>query len=246
MQHDFTLPPNGTQQIDVVGRFFKYKAGAGLIRVRTTKGGYIDLLPGQGVENEAFTSLTVQDRTGLANTGSILAGDFSFRDERISGTVDVVDGGKNRTMANQAFSGVIVMTPAAGQFSNLCLFNPVGSGKNIYIEQFLISSNGAGEIGGYIAGVQAPNNVGGSDYGKSKKAGGPNSVCQTTTNSAVSVNAFAAGNKLVLDAYVQSNLTLPIKFSEPILIAPGYGFILTHLVVNATLISTIEYFEESI
>lgn len=244
MQYDFNVLPNGTQAIDVAGKFFKYKDGTGLIRVRLTKGGYVDLMPGQGVWNTEFSSLSVQDRTGADNSGVILAGWFDFQDDRIVGTVDVVDGGKNRTLANQAFTGVIVMTPAATQYSNIHLFNPAGSNRNIYLEQFIVSSNTAGEIGGYIATAQVPNNVGGADVGKSKKAGGANSVCQTTTNTAAGANAFAAGNKLVIDAYVQASQSLAYKFSEPIMLGPGTGFTITHLAANATLIGTLEYFEE--
>ncbi|MCL6484930.1 MAG: hypothetical protein I4O49_12305, partial [Janthinobacterium lividum] len=103
MQYDFNLSPGGAQNLDVKGRFFKYRSGTGAIRVRASKGGYVDLLPGQGVRGFDFESLTVADRSGANNVGVLIVGDFDFQDDRIAGTVDVVDGGRTRTLAGIAF-----------------------------------------------------------------------------------------------------------------------------------------------
>jgi hypothetical protein len=84
MQFDINLGANKSQHLDVSGTFLKYKSGTGPIRVRLNGGGYIDLVPGQGVSNVKFDNVDVQDRSGLTNTGTILAGNYDFRDDNVN------------------------------------------------------------------------------------------------------------------------------------------------------------------
>lgn len=119
MQYDFTLAAGAAQSFDVVGKFIKYQHGTGMIRVRMSMGEYVDLLPGQGVFSVDYTRFTVTDRSGANNVGALLAGDFDFRDSRISGAVEVNDvigpnckyysagGGTNSVGAVQ-----VIVTPA--------------------------------------------------------------------------------------------------------------------------------------
>jgi hypothetical protein len=91
MQYDLNMVPNGSQRVEVSGRFFKYTSGAGKIRVTTNKGAVIDLTVGQGVWGEEYSSLVVQDRSGAGIVGTILAGNYDFRDDTValSGSVNV-------------------------------------------------------------------------------------------------------------------------------------------------------------
>lgn len=242
MQYDFNVAANQSQVLDVKGRFFKYKSGTGMIRVRATSGGYVDLLPGQGVWNTEFSSLTVTDRTGLQNAGVLLAGDFDFHDDRITGTVDVVDGGRTRTLAGTAFAGAFATTPTAGQYTVIGLWNPPGSGKNAYIEQIIVSANVAGEFGIVVNNAQVVNNVGGPGNPNAKRAGAAASVCQYTRASQA---AGGTPGQLLLDSYSIANQAFPFRFIEPIMLPPGYGLGLSHAVANASVILMTEHFEEN-
>lgn len=239
MQFDFNLGPGASQTIDVKGRFFKYKAGTGPIRIRTSTGGAVDLLPGQGVENVAFTSLTVSDRSGANNVGAILAGDFDFRDDRISGTVDVVDGGKSRTLANMAFYPMASSTAAAGQWGSCQLWNPVGSGKNIILSAYGFQTDVATGI--RIRGSTAPL---GTNLEKppSKKLGGAVSVMEIYSgpNGAVPMTNYFPG------ATMAANSTIDKVLREPIVIPPGAGLFVYTIALNVNLFANFEYHEEPV
>jgi hypothetical protein len=134
MQYDLTLNPNGAQRIEASGKFFKYATGLGKIRVTTSKGQSVDLMPGQGVFGEAFTSLTIQDKTGGTNIGTLLAGDFDFRDDTVTGTVQALDGTYKRTADGRTFMGN-AQAPASGNSTVSVghITNPSNSGINVYI-----------------------------------------------------------------------------------------------------------------
>ncbi|MGK5073243.1 hypothetical protein [Janthinobacterium sp. ZB1P44] len=244
MQYDFNLPPNGGQVIDVKGRFVKYRSGNSSIRVRMSNGGYVDLLPGQGVWGVDYAGLTVQDRSGANNAGSIIAGDFDFRDDRITGTVDVVDGGKARVITGRAFSGAVAITPNAGQFGTLSLFNPAASPSRVMIEQLVISSNTSGEIGGYIGLSQVPNNQSVVSSPSSKLSGGADSACIFTRNTSVAANPYTG--KAVFDNFLVAGQPYTYRLTEPIVLLPGHCLTIAHTVANGALILTAEHFEELI
>jgi hypothetical protein len=120
MQYDLNLNANGSQRLEVAGRFFKYTNGAGKIRVTTNKGAVIDLTVGQGVWGEEFQSLTVLDRSGATNNGVLLAGSYDFRDDTVavSGTIDVGNVGADMygaswfNLSSMAQGTAIIIVPA--------------------------------------------------------------------------------------------------------------------------------------
>jgi hypothetical protein len=237
MQYDFTLVAGGGQPIDVKGRFFKYKSGSGLIRVSTDKGGFVDLLPGQGIRNTEFSRLVVSDRTGSGGYGVLIAGDFDFQDDRISGTVDVVDGGKSRTLANMAFMGVPTIGALAGNYSHAQIWNPAGSGKNAILKRYTVSSSSACFIlvkfhTAALASLIAK--------GKSKNAAGPVSVAEVRSSQDVVLLA----NQVIDQFFVSAGGSQTIALSEPIVIPPGYGVVFVPAMTAADIAAGLEWFEE--
>lgn len=254
MQFDFNVVANGGQQIDVKGRFFKYISGLGKIRVTTSAGRPVDLLPGQGLFGEDFSWLNVKDRSGAANTGIILAGDFDFRDDRISGTVDVVDGGKSRTLAGKAFAYGLNMTSTVDTFASLQLFNLAGSGKNLFVEQMLFHQSVAGVLAIYITTMSLPTDTG---IFSSSKLGG--AVVSTAAKyfSSGTVSGGAQGGSLSLAAeYPAANLKrlaiVPVLANqqmsyrpiEPLVLPPGFGIAINSSMNSAGLWLNTEHFEE--
>lgn len=248
MQYDFTLVANGGQAMDVKGRFVKYRSGVGAIRVKFTSGGYVDLLPGQGVWNIEFNGLTIQDRSGNNNYGSLLAGDFDFRDERISGDVSVIDGGKNRTLANLSFiSNADAANPPAGSYAYTGLFNPAGSGRVAIVENvYVASQSGACVFSLGIAGTAAPftTMVG---YGVSKKSGGIASIMESRRIiSADTTPINTTGSKQLIVQTVTQNANAVIAFKEPVVVLPGYGFYVWNATVAMDTRASIEYYEDAL
>lgn len=237
MQFDFQLGPGASQTIDVKGRFFKYKAGTGLIRVRTSLGGFVDVLPGQGIENVHFTSLTIADRSGAANVGSILAGDFDFRDDRITGSVEVIDGGRTRTLANAAFLGGNNQAGVAGAVSNVQIWNPPASGKIVIVKEVSFS----GDIGGLHSiksGGVCATTVSGN--GTSKRIGGASSAAQLCIQSGV-----LGASAYLYNVQGSPNQNYTKAFYEPVVLMPGSGLFVTSTNAGENLFTNFEWVEEA-
>ncbi|MGZ3319657.1 MAG: hypothetical protein ACXU9C_01610 [Xanthobacteraceae bacterium] len=237
MQFDFTLTPNGAQQIDVRGKFFKYISGAGKIRVRTSTGDSIDLLPGQGVWNTDYTSLTVQDRSGIANYGLLLAGDFDFHDDRISGSVEVIDGGRSRTLANQAFEGSTYAPVVAGKYATVQLWNPAGSGKRLVLKRVTGSCNTSAPVGIKLTQTQMATLDGNTP---SKLAGGAQSTAQLRYDSVAALPT----EKAFAGIGVTAGVSVDRVYQEPILILPGWGLMLWSNGLGYDCVGAFEFYEE--
>lgn len=217
MQFDFTLPANGAQQIDVVGRFVKYVGGTGKIRVRIDKGGYVDLLPGQAVRNVQFSQITISDRSGAGNVGIVLAGAFDFQDDRISGTVDVVDGGRTRTVSGQAFTGYASQASTiAGQRAIIGLSNPAGSGVRLIVKASTVSSS----VAAFVGLVAAAEGFGALvTKSKSKLIGGADGKTDVRTLQ----QAAYTGSINQAGGFVPASTSLVLVFQEPFVLLPGQG-----------------------
>jgi hypothetical protein len=242
MQYDFALAANGGQQIDVRGKFFKYVSGTGRIRVRINRGGYVDLLPGQGVWNVEFETLNISDRTGAANAGTILAGEFDFHDDRVAGEVSVIDGGKARVAANVAFFASIEMVAAgAGAAAQVQVWNK-STNKRIVIESFCVSSSGAGSVGFGTSTAQLATLVGAP---VNKHVGYPQSTSAECRLNNAAGGLVAIGNQFGT-VFIQANASIVYKLNEPVVIEPGTGFSIWHGLTNVDLRVFCEFFEESL
>lgn len=240
MQYDFNLGANGVVNFDVKGTFVRYKNGSGPIRIKMNGGGYIDMKPGQGIRGVNFNTVSVQDRSGSTNTGYILAGDYEFTDDTITGSVEVIDGGRNRVKADTAFIGWFAQPAVAAQYQHVQLNNPAGSGKNLIMERLVCASTatgafeirqGAGQIGTL------------SGYGQSKLLRG--TVLSTGEVRQVSQAAKAGPSSVFLmnGAVGQSVPWVPV---EPIVLPPGYSLTVVAQTQNVDLSVSFEWYEEPV
>jgi hypothetical protein len=224
MQYDFKLGANGGQQIDVVGSFLKYKSGIGAIRVVTSKGAYIDLVPGQGVWGVDFTRLTVTDRSGVANSGVLLAGNYDFRDQTIPGVVSVADGGVSWTLNQNCFIGSVKTGASAAPVHNVgSLYNPVGSGKNIVVKSMLCYALSGAEIDFYVQAAYTP--PGGGVNAKNKKLGASDSLAVLTADSTTYPSSAPIGVPMMTQPCPTGTPFQNMTFAEPVVIPPGYALI---------------------
>jgi hypothetical protein len=244
MQYDLNLTPNGAQQIDVAGTYFKYAKGAGPIRVQVDGGGYVDLLPGQGMQGLKFTRLMVKDSSGAINNGALVAGDGQFIDARITGTVDVVDGGKSRTLANQTFIGGASAGPVAAQWGISQLWNKPASGKRLIVSSvMMLCLDGPGLMQLRIGLTKAASDESAGQVSPASKLLG--GTASQAANMCHEGRTVSMPEVLLIGAAVAQNQSFLVTFKEPLIVVPGTG-----LNVNGPMnygsVAYFEFFEEPI
>lgn len=251
--YDFSIAANGSRQIDAEGNYFRYSAGnaggsdPGLTLRGIKSGLTITLYPGQAfrlapgqVEASWIVSNAAQQ---AAITGSVVVGKGEITDNRISGQVEVIDGGKARTLAARV--GVVagqVVAQGAGLFSAMGVWNPAGSGKNIIVKRTYVSSSVAQSV--YLTPVAAapahtlaPGShlVNGAAYAGAALAAWEAQIAgfYGASQGALGVAQLAAG------------AILPYLLDEPWVIAPGHGVLAVCGIVNTDLNVTMPIYEES-
>ncbi|WP_422648632.1 hypothetical protein OJJOAM_000244 [Cupriavidus sp. H18C1] len=242
-QYDLNIPAGGAQSIDVTGDRVQFLSAIdpfAQIEIRPNFAqGNITLRPGQGFRfSEPVQRWVVYNRGALPLSGYLLIGSGDFFDQRISGTVDVIDGAKARTLAGIAFNAFVSQPSTASVYSRIQLWNPAGSGRNVVLER--IAMLGIADNGAHLRYVTAPlANL--MCNGISKKTGGAQSVVEfradTTPTASLSPDIMVA-------LTYQGSTTKEYVPSEPFYIAPGYGLTLWGTIQNASLGSNFEWYED--
>jgi hypothetical protein len=239
MQYDFSLVANGGQDIAAVGSYIKYKSGLGAIRIRMSGGGYVDLTPGQGIRmNKPFIAFNITDRSGSANAGIILAGDYEFQDDSINGAVSIIDGGKQSTLTQRCFMGSCDSGTVGAQYNYVTLVNDAASGKNVVVESVLISVPVAGTVyltltnAGVGAAVNAFNKAGNLAPVASAKMG------------AGSVTLIALIGDVMMKFALAANTPYTVKFAEPVIIVPNRSLSVVNGSGGAIITANFEFRED--
>lgn len=263
--YDFTVKIGGAAWVQAPGRFVYYlKGDAGgfgvAIRVKHVASGlFLTMLPGQAFELPE--SALVGDSWQIENydkqatiSGILVIGLGNFKDNRISGEVSVIDGGKRLSLGGvTGFASVpFGYTPNVGWYSNMIINN--GSQKNFVLNQLtmqgIVNARGEAlggavilkstvnsdttliEVGGWESPTVASKMVGLSITGVSIYKG-----CNQTRNS--------FGSNYAGQFYL-SPTQPPVVFkpTEPIVIPPGKGLGVLALEPNMTFSLTAEgYFD---
>lgn len=243
MQYDFATPAGGAQALEVAGTFFKYKSGAGPIRVRTSQGGFVDLVPGQGVSGLKFSSLSIKDMSGVPNSGILLAGNFDFTDDTITGQLSIADPYVGSLQNQRDFIGSVDSQVATGNYNLTGIANVAGSGRNISVDRCSFSQSGAGgvgfnlQIGPYVSG--APITTGMAN----KKAGAAGPVAARMVADSSSGLIVVAGMTLITKTSGQALVPQVFEFKKPIILPPGYALFSAPTVVNASVTGNFEFSE---
>lgn len=216
MQYDFTLVPFGGQDVSAIGQYIKYKSGLGAIRVRMSQGGFVDLTPGQGIRlPKEFTAFNITDRSGNANAGVILAGDYEFQDDSINGAVSIIDGGKQSTLARNCFMGACESGVVAAAYNYVTLVNDAASGKNVVVESVLISTTTASTV--YLT---LTNSGVGAAVNAFNKAGNLAPVALAKMGAGSTGNIALIGD-VMMNLDIAGRSPYVVKFAEPVIIVPG-------------------------
>lgn len=240
--YDFTIPAGGAITVLAEGSFYRLMTAAGGIEVRRNNGSIVGpLLPGQG-ERAEFLSLTLTDKSGASNPGSILIGDDTFIDDRISGEVSVINGAVSRALAGVAYVCGDYSNPVAGQYSHVSLFNPGGSGRLLVVSKITMSSYVT------LSGVRVRRSSAALANAAlvapvNKLESGPASVAAMSNEASA---ASLGGAQVAMGIWAAPNSLAQIDFAEPILIGPGSGIVLGQLTVNQFIWGNFEYWERPI
>ncbi|WP_417283549.1 hypothetical protein [Comamonas sp.] len=248
--YDITVAPNRVQEVASSGRYLYYYNGsaggadASITVKHDMSGTAIVLKPGQ-----AFR-LDEKERGGgrwlignYANAapilGRVVVGNGRIDDNTITGSVEVIDGGKNRTMAGTAYIGTGYQAAVAAMYSGVQLWNPAGSGKNLMVGGISAACTVSAWTAWLIReGAKLASNV--ATFG-AKKDGSQTGVgvVAVGTIGAVAANAVFS----LSGAQQQAN---SYKFTEPMVVRPGEGITLWVVnAVNLTNQSSFEWFEEA-
>lgn len=256
-KYDFTALASGAPQtVNVPGRYIKYVTGnaggndAGLIVTPGSKpGSKILLYPGQAMTlpNDGTAGpngWTLANATGQATiTGTVVIGNGKIDDNTLSGVVQVVDGGKARTLANNAFAGAgsFLGTNGANMYSRCQLWNPASNTNRAIIESLVARAN-ANPISFVIGFTQTQLTIN-SAAGVSKLSGGAVSTALCTGDS--TATAWGPGLMSVLySGYCQAQSMQQLWDMEPIVLKPGYGLTVWGRNLDVDLGMNFQWFEE--
>lgn len=239
------------ERINAQGDYIYYSNGSAggsnsAVEVRGINTGFrVNLLPGQGmrlpmgrVENDWL----IKPYTAIAGSliGSVVIGEGEIFDNRVTGSVEVINGEKNRTQAQIAFIGASDSGVLAN-YAAVQLWNG-STNKNVYLEQMNFTCYSTGYVNfGYTQALAMQN----ATLPVSKK------VDSTSPVNSVAVSRFEnlASASLTKGAGLMGcigNTPTPFKFSEPIMIQPGQGFTMVSGQTNSRILTLWEFFEEPI
>lgn len=236
--YDFQLTAGGVFNLGVIGTYYRILTCTGPIEVRRSGGSVLGPInAGQGERESPFQYLTLVDKTGSVNSGTILVTDANFVDDRITGEVSFVDGSKVRSLAGQSFSGAIFSPGSAGNISHAQIHNPSAT-KNFFVTQIIPSTTLDCSIQMTTHNAALSTAV---SNALNKRVGGATGVIENRVQQAAS---YLAGTNRLLLIYVKGSSYLPIRLTEPILIPPGLSIVMAPQAVNQELILNYEGFEE--
>ena len=238
--YDFALasPVGSHRLIQTMGSRVKLQSCLnGPVRVRTDGGSSYDLLPGQGFrlpDGQVFREIYVSNLSGLATLGTLIVGDQDFIDDRVSGSVEVIDGERSKVQSGVVFSGVceIAGTTAGPRIQ---VYNAAGSGRNVVVTSVMLGSATADSWALRVSPTQLANLAPEQPNNHDSTGAAPTATTlrYDTTGPVITLKGYRVG---FLQAGADRQLTLP----RPLLLRPGYGAL---VIANLTATSLRAAFE---
>jgi len=187
---------------------------------------------------------TIQISSAQAQSIRIFVGSGDAGTRRISSTVQVVDGGRARTIAGAAYVAVAGAAAGVGQYAGVGMFN-ISTGVRAVVKQL--------RLGGDVTGNWDLKGVG-VTFGlpsvapAAKLVGGADSV-SIESRSLNNGGAAVVFTKTFDRIYVGANQQVQLRFEEPIVLNPGAGLVITNIAglgAAANIFMAAEFSEESL
>lgn len=240
--YDISIAPGQIRDIFCNGSYVYFYAGsaggadATITVNQDSRGQRVLLQPGQAYRmsgGDTGTRWLIGNLRGEGTiVGRLVIGSGELTDNRVTGSVEVVDGGKNRSMAGAAWIAQHgVATPVAGKYASGAIFNPAGSGTNLILKSIYtqgpvaVACNASWKPGG----LSAPITDGGmkpQSKSASVAASAPNSHAAVLQYDSTTLSNPVSAN-VMFQLYFTANARDQITFSEPLVIAPGTALQMT-------------------
>lgn len=190
---------------------------------------------------EGFNSLQIYSAQAQYIRFFVGSGDAGTR--RISSTVSVIDGGRARVDANVAYSAAANIAAPASNYPYGQLWNPVGSGRRIVVNQASVSLAATGGASLYWGTAQFPTDVSAAAIA-SKKSQAAAATGQLRTTIGTAQPAYPYGQLQGLGG--TPGLYSVWKPTEPVIVMPGFGLNVVGGVIATGMAVNFEWFEEVI
>lgn len=175
--------------------------------------------------------------SATAQTIELLVSDARGGSRRQPGVVQVIDGGRARTLADQAFIGYASVTGGPGFIPIVELFNPAGSGRRVIVKAIRVSTPTAGSVS---LGLHNATLSQGPFDPQNKRLGGVTSSAKLYREPGLAASPGSSFESLSVGA----NLVVPITLQEPIIVNPGFALQAWHQTVATTMLAAFEFVEE--
>jgi hypothetical protein len=228
--YDFSTAATGIVQ--GAGNFLRYQSGSaggddsGIILRPEGGGSAIELTPGEWVTLPRVANAfhIAARKSGVVVNGKLIIGEGTSGTASVAGTVEVIDGGRARTLAGQAFSAAISNVANASQWANVQLWNPLTSQKTLVVKRILCRGDAAG-VSQYRAVFTTSQQTGLLTANCSNK--NPLSTVVTSAQTRTWSLAPPGVNNGVTGVFwaatIQIGQSLQAEFNEPLIVPPGWG-----------------------
>jgi hypothetical protein len=186
-----------------------------------------------------FKAITIT--SAQAQTVRIAFGSGEAGTRRTSGVVQVVDGNRSRTIAGGSF--MWRPTSLGANFNHAQLWNPPGSGKNIVIDAFFLTSSLAGALSVCRNAAQIANAAPNPVQNALLNGGGAAVAVPRTESMAALTLSSCLGTALV---QANSSFDFSSVLKRPVIVPPGAGLVFLSEVAGSTLSGSVSFFEETI
>lgn len=190
--------------------------------------------------NGPFYEIRITSQQAQTVRWFVGSGDAGTR--KTAGVVQVVDGGKARTLADQAFAWANGALAVAAKFGMCQLFNPAGSGKRVIVKAYQVTMQAAGNVRVFTNNAAATTLE--AAPVNSKHHGGAAPVAQSRSDNLVASTPTPAYLDSV--SFAAAGSTPRIVLQEPVVLEPGRGFCVETTSPAVQVNATYEWLEEII
>lgn len=225
------LAANASWPLMIAGDFFRVEACDWPVTVALLQGGreigrMTNIRGGDFVRDVKFDQVKIINGA-TAQTVTIQIAGGGIGSDRVIGEVSVIDGGRQVSLENRAFGSGATQAGAGGLYSLIQCYNPVGSGKNVYVKRLIASGPAL-----FLLDVRTDSvalatlrwNL------QSMKWAGAQSVAEIRTDTLAAVGGTRIGA-----AYCDANKPVDVKYENPIVLTPGSGVALVNLTLAGSL-----------
>lgn len=249
--YDISIAPGQVRDIFVNGSYVYFYSGsaggadATITVNQDSRGQRVLLMPGQAYrmpDGQVGTRWLIGNLKGEGTiAGRLVIGAGELTDNRVTGSVEVIDGEKSRTLSGGNYIGAPTLFGTATEYPITQLWNPAGSGVNLVVQRVAGTApiNGAQSL--YWSQAELTTDLTPTRAGnkRSDKAIGIAKVKAGRTTSATPPAVVLIGTN------VQANVLIEFGIKGNMVVTPGWGLNVRSYVLNEPHSNIFEWFEES-